>query len=402
MLERVRGVANSPHKHRILVAGDSAEAIAAIHALIRDARDLVVETRVMDSRETDPLFGAAQLPDLLLLRVGAGSIRELEALASYQAAERPPLIVVGDMNHPGCMRAAMQAGARDFLAEPVPQQELLDTIARLASEQKMATASDQCELTAFVNGKGGSGATFLACSIAHLFAEVSQLRTVLLDLDLQFGSLSGYLDVAPKRGLLEALDVADDLDGAAIEAYLSRHDSGLSLLANARDGALVPQEQMTDRFDVLLNLLLANFERCVVDLPRSIEPFSAHVLERADKIVLVVQQSVPSLHDAARMYDLVTRNLGVPPERFEIVVNRFQRNAAVELADIQSHFTDHSVTCIPNDHRAVAESIDTGVPIYRYARRSAVTKALIELAGRLGGRITHPEKSFFQSFRRTG
>jgi pilus assembly protein CpaE len=402
MLEGVRGVANSPHKHRVLIAGDSAEAIAAVHALMRDARDLIVETRVMDGRQPDPLYGIAQLPDLLLLRVGDGSVRELEALANYQAAERPPLIVIGDMNHPGCMRAAMQAGARDFLAEPVPQRELLDTIARLASEQKMATASDQCELTAFVNGKGGSGATFLACSIAHLFAEVSQLRTVLLDLDVQFGSLSGYLDVEPKRGLLEALNVADDLDGAAIEAYLSRHDSGLSLLANARDGALVQQELMADRFDVLLNLLLANFERCVVDLPRNVEPFSVHVLERADQIVLVVQQSVPSLHDAARMYDLMTRSLGILPDRIKIVVNRYQRSAAVELADIQSHFPDQSVTCIPNDHRAVSESIDTGIPIFRSARRSAVTKALTELERQLGGRIAQPEKSFFQSFRRTG
>lgn len=389
-------------KHRILIASDSRDAIATIHDLVRDARDLSVETHVIHERQPDPLHGIAQMPEILLLRVGASSVRELEALASYSPAERPPLIVIGDVHHPGCMRAAMQAGARDFLTEPVDGQELLATIARLASESRPSTGSDRGQLTAFVNGKGGSGATFLACNIAHLFAEVSQLSTVLLGVDTQFGSIARYLDIRPKRGLLEALDVADDLDVAAIEAYVARHDSGLALLASAHDSALLQQDLLSDRFEILLSLLTGNFERCVVDLPRGVEPFSAHVLERADRIVLVVQQSVPNLHDAARMYDLMTRNLGVRADRITIAVNRYQRSAAVELADIQKYFGDRTVVCIPNDYRSVTESINIGVPIYRHARRSAVTKALIQLEKQLGGRAAGTDRGFFPKLRRTG
>lgn len=402
MLEGARSPRTTSQKQNVLIASNSSEAIERIYGLLGDARGFNVKGRVLDSREPDPLAGLTQTPDLLLLRVDAGSQAELEALSRYSADERPPLIVVGDVNHPGCMRAAMQAGARDFLAEPVGKDDLLEAVMRLASERRQSSPAGQGQLTAFVNGKGGSGATFLACNVAHLFAEVAQLNTVLLGLDTQFASLPRYLDVQQKRGLLEALDVADDLDGAAIGAYLARHESGLSLLACLQDGALLQQELLTDRFDSLLELLLANFDRCVVDVPHALEPFSVHVLERADQIVLVVQQSVPSLHDATRMYDLMTRKLGVPSNRITVVVNRYHRSAAVELADIQRQFAEQPVACIPNDYRAVAESINVGVPMYSYAKRSAVTKSLIQLQEQLGGSMATSEKSFFPKIRLTG
>jgi len=402
MLKGTRGSVNVSQRQSVLIASDSTEALETIHALLSDVRNLTVQGRIIDSREPDPLSGVAQSPDLLLLRVGEGFQAEFAALSRYSADERPPLIVIGDVNYPGCMRAAMQAGARDFLADPVTKDDLLEAIARLASERKSSSAAGRCQLTAFVNGKGGSGATFLACNVAHLFAEVAQLKTVLLDLDTQFGSLPRYLDVQPKRGLLEALDVAEDLDGAAIEAYLAKHDSGLSLLACLHDSALLQQEMLTDRFDLLLELVLANFDRCVVDVPNRLEPFSVGVLERADQIVLVVQQSVPSLHDATSMYDLITRKLGVPPDRITVAVNRYHRAAAVELVDIQRQFADQPVACIPNDYRSVADSINVGEPMYRYAKRSAVTKGLVQLQERLGGRVVNSDKGFFPRLRLTG
>ena len=39
-----------------------------------------------------------------------------------------------------------------------------------------------------------------------------------------------------------------------IDAYLAQHESGLSLLACMQDGALMQQEMLADRFDMLLEL----------------------------------------------------------------------------------------------------------------------------------------------------
>lgn len=400
MLSGLRRTSGAAQATRVLIASDSEAAAGNLQELVRNAGSFTVETRIVNGAHADLLDTARDFPDLLLLRAGDNSLEALEALASRPVSERPPLIVIGDVHHPGCMRAAMQAGARDFLMEPVPQEELIAAITRIQSEHKPSATPGRSRLTVFVGGKGGSGATFLACNIAHLFAEVSKLRTVLVGLDMQFGSLPRYLDLKPRRCLMEALDVADDLDGAAIEAYLTRHESGLALLAASQESSLLQQDLMTERLATTIDLLLTNFEHCVIDIPRRIEAFNALVLERADQIVLVLQQSVPSLLDAVRMHEILTRNLAVPADRITVAVNRYRRTAAVELSHVQEHFEDVPLICIPNDYRSVTESIDFGVPMYAQARRSAVTKALIQLQKQLSGKAD-TDRGFLPRFLRT-
>ncbi len=389
-------------RSRLLLVTRSREAAGALQHMLSNAPDLSIETRLIDEHDLDPLGGVMRSPDLLLLKLNGRSHEELGELLRYGAEERPPLIVIGDASNAQSMRIAMQAGARDFLTEPVLTEDLLAAIELVSAERRGSKSHKHCELVAFINAKGGSGATFLACNVAHLFTSVSNLKTAIVDLDLQFGTLPQYLDVQPKRGLLEALDVADDLDGVAIDAYLTRHESGLSILAGLRDSAMLQQDPLTDRFNTVLNLLEGNFERLVVDLPRQIDPFSALVLERASKIVLVLQQSVPSLHDATRMHELLTRNLAIPSEHIQIVVNRYSKNSSIELGDIQQSLQGKPAVCIPNDFRNVTESINMGVPIYEHARRSPTTKSLLRLEAQLGGRAKDTPKGFLPRFRRTG
>jgi pilus assembly protein CpaE len=392
-----------PDKRQILIASRSLQATSAVHALIDNSDWLSIETRVIDDRQRDPLHGLASHPDVVLFRINGNSVRELDELAPYFGGDRPPLIVVGDAGHPECMRAAMRAGARDFLTQPVSRAELLTTIARVADENTQAKRHSGGRITALVNAKGGSGATFIACSIAHLFAGPSKIRTVLMDLDLQAAALPRYLDIEPKRSLLEAVEVASDLDGTAIEAYLTKHASGLAVLSGLRDGAMLQQDRMLDRFDRVLNLLVETFERLIIDVPRQLDPFNARVLERSHQIVLVLQQSVPSLHEAARMYELITRNLAIARGQITILVNRYHKKAPVELSAIEQSFGDSPTICIPNDYDAVTESINLGVPIHEQARRSSVTKALLHLQKELGGgEPAATKRLFFPMLRRAG
>ena len=69
-----------------------------------------------------------------------------------------------------------------------------------------------------VNGKGGSGASFLATNFAHSLVLNENARVTLVDLDLQFGGLYRYLDVTPKVGLLQALEAAHELDAPGLAA----------------------------------------------------------------------------------------------------------------------------------------------------------------------------------------
>jgi pilus assembly protein CpaE len=263
----------------------------------------------------------------------------------------------------------------------------------LGSPQKVGTS----EITVFINAKGGSGASFLAANIAHLLAAASNRRTVLLDLDLQLGNLPQYFDLKPKRGLAEALEAANDLDSVAIDAYLTAHESGLAVLAAQNIGVDLHHE--LEGFETVVGLLMDKYERIIVDVHKHVEPFSALMLERAHKIVLVMQQSVPSVHDAVRMHDILTKDLAVPADRITVVVNRFHKTASIQLADIEQSLNGKRPVSIPNDFQTVSESVDIGVPMYDHARRSPVTKALIQLEEFIDGRPAATPKGLIARLR---
>ncbi len=73
-------------------------------------------------------------------------------------------------------------------------------------------------------------------------------------------------------------------------------------------------------------------------------------------------------------------------------MNRYVKGGEIELADIEKALPESPVVTIPNHFKAVSESINLGVPMYEHARRSPVTKALLELQRRAVGRARadHP------------
>jgi pilus assembly protein CpaE len=369
----------------ILLASRSKDAIETLAGHLVSHVEFAFTRRQLINGDIDPLSGLETLPDVLVLRATPSSANELAALAKRAPDERVPLIVIGAAHDPTLMRLAMQAGARDFLSEPVSASDFHTALQRVATEARNASPAASARMFAFINAKGGSGATFLAANVAHAMATVSRFDTLLVDADLHFGTLPQYLDLQPKRGLLEALDAAGELDGIAADAFLTRHQSGLRILARAQDSAVVESEGLGERFAALMQVIKTKCHRVVFDVPRHLDVLCAMALQSAERIVVVTQQTLPHLRDGTRLVDVLHRDFGISPERITVLVNRYRKDAAVDLTDIQRALGDADPFLVPNDFRPVNECIDAGVPIYEHARRSPVTRAIVEIANDLGG-----------------
>jgi pilus assembly protein CpaE len=369
----------------ILLASRSKDAIEKLGGHLVSHVEFAFTLRQLINGDVDPLSGLDTLPDVLVLRVTPNSTHELAALAQRAPDTRVPLIVIAAAQDPTLMRLAMQAGARDFITEPVSANDFLSALQRVATEARSASSVASARMFAFINAKGGSGATFLAANVAHAMAAVSRFDTLVVDADLQFGTLPQYLDLLPKRGLLEALDAAGELDGVAADAFLTRHQSGLRVLARAQDSVVVDTEGLGERFAALMHVIKTRCHRVVFDVPRHLDVISAMALQSAERIVVVTQQTLPHLRDGTRLVEVLRRDFGIASDRIAVLVNRYRKDAAVDLADIQRALGDAEPFLVPNDFRPVNESIDAGVPVYEHARRSSVTRAIVEFASDLGG-----------------
>jgi pilus assembly protein CpaE len=379
---------------KILIAGRNKQALEELAGRC-ELPAVEVAIKHINNGHADPLYGVVDDPDLLIFHAREDDVEELQCLVDRRPEARPATLVVGPAGNARLMRMAMQAGARDYLEEPLQEQEFRLALDRFLQERREQPGSANGSLMAVVSAKGGAGASFLAVNLAHILATQSKLATTLLDLDLQFGSLAQYLDLRPKSGLMSAIDMADSLDAVAADACMAKHASSLGLLAPQEDEIVLSRDIPTDRFSRLLQLLKQSYERVVVDLPRQIDEVSATVYEQADKVLVVIQQELACLRDAARLRSLLTRELGIPPERILTVVNRYEKSLPVELDDICQGLgiTRDSMSIIPNHYRSVAESINVGVPMTEHARSSVVTKSLMSLGSQLGGAESDGERA---------
>jgi pilus assembly protein CpaE len=269
---------------------------------------------------------------------------------------------------------AMRAGARDYLTLPLDRNELfaaIDEIAKLRQDNKKSGAG---HLHVFINGKGGSGATFLATNIAHGLA-VDKHKVTLIDLDLQFAGLCRYLDLTPKQDILEAIRAIDDMDETAADAFTTQHESGLRLLSSDGSRLVMNQEIPPENMLALIKKYREYNDYVIIDLPRHLDALNAAVLEAADKVTVVMQQSFPHLHDTARLLHILRTELHIGQERINVVVNRYSKNLPILIKDIESALHTDSLLKIPNQWRVTSESVNSGVPVVEINRKAAAAPA---------------------------
>lgn len=361
-------------KIKVLIASRLREAAQSAADLLAGHPRCDAEIRVIANGNTDVLQNLAVLPDLLLLcNVQADS--ELQTLTNRPSEQRPALVVFGPGQDAESIRVAMRAGARDYLTLPLDRRDLYAHVDKVIDELAKKDVTKVGRLHVFVNGKGGSGATFLATNVAHGLA-VADREVTIVDLDLQFAGLCRYLDLTPGRDLIEAARSVDDMDQLSAQAFTCRHDSGLRLLSCKADSLHLNSDVAPDRMVKLLEIYQSFNDFVIVDMPRHIDLMNAAVLENADRVSVVAQQSFPHLHDTARLMHILRNELGIDESRLTVIVNRYDKKSPVLLDDIEKALRVDEVVTIPNQYRMTSESVNSGIPLSDITGKSSVTRGL--------------------------
>ncbi|WP_078900535.1 septum site-determining protein Ssd [Streptomyces sp. SBT349] len=260
------------------------------------------------------------LDDLLRLCVAAGAEAEVVHGAPVAAAqwERAPLVLVGDDRaaarsgpgrwpgrRPGVLLVGrdlddhtiwargVALGAEQVLHLPGDEPWLADRIAD-AVERPGGPALT----VGVVGGRGGAGASSLACALAVTSAGQGR-RTVLVDADPLGGGLDMLLggERAPGPRWPAFVSARGRLSGAALEESLPRLH-GVSLLSWDRaDGARLPAEAMC----TVLTAARRGGGVVVVDLPRVADEAAAEALAQLDLGLLMVPGELRAVAGAQRV-----------------------------------------------------------------------------------------------------
>jgi pilus assembly protein CpaE len=247
----------------------------------------------------------AETPPRLLIVDLSGAETPLSEIDRLAEVCEPNVVVValGETENVHLFRELIRAGIADYVTKPLSP-DLLEPYVR---ERRGGIAAQQAgarrgRLVAVTGGRGGVGVTTLAVATAWRLANVQKRRVALVDLDLHGGAACVQLGLQA-GGLLDALDHFAKIDSLYLDRTLIRHGPRLSVMAEEaplrRDTPLNPAA-----LDALFDALAEDFHYVVVDLPRIFGAAHAHVFRRARTRVVVVDRTLPSLRDGARLIDL--------------------------------------------------------------------------------------------------
>jgi pilus assembly protein CpaE len=304
---------------------------------------------------------------------------DLAALQKVREAEggRVPVIVVTEKLYARTARQLLQLRVSDWIPKPLNAREVVQACERAMRATHTADQAATCYV--FVGAAGGVGATVLAIETAFLLARRSRRfeRTCLIDLDFQSGMVAQYLNVDPNLQLEEITSAPERLDSQLLDVMLSRHASGLAVLAapNSLTAYAKTSPSLVTR---LIDLVSANFDFVVMDLPRAWQPWSRDILLGSDNIFIVTEMTVPGLRYARDLADRFDDVCGTHLET-RVIVNKRKKKIFgqyLRAADASQVLGPRLAGFISANEDLVREAIDRGVPLFQLSKSNRVDKDL--------------------------
>jgi pilus assembly protein CpaE len=302
-----------------------------------------------------------------IIDMDAAHLDQIEALQRLmrRLEGKIPVVVVTQEFNAAAVRILVQLQVADFLVKPLTTADLVRSCLR-ALHGPGREENTESQIYTFMPAAGGVGTTTLALQTAfQLHKSVTRAAsTCVVDLNFQQGACAEYLDLEPRFDVMEIENQPERLDRQLLDVMLSKHESGLCVLA----APTKPSDMRTFNANVVvrvLDLVSAYFDNVVIDMPRTWFPWTETVLLGSNKLYVVAEMTVPCLRHTQRLIMAVYETVGkeVKPH---VIVNRFEQkmfDTGIKQADVEEILGEHFVGGISNNYRLVREAVDRGVPL---------------------------------------
>lgn len=309
------------------------------------------------------------------------------------------VILIAEEVSPIALHQLLRLGANDFIPYPLPDGELHTAIERIRTPEPVAEAPVPSEnkstlkATGDRNGvvfpvhamAGGTGASTFAVNLAWELATVDKKnapRVCLLDFNLQFGSISTYLDLPRREIIYEMLSDTEAMDSDSFMQALLSYNDKLHVLTAPTD--ILPLDFVTSEdINRIIDMARANFDYVVIDMPNTLVGWTEAVLNQAHVYFATLELDMRSAQNVLRM----TRALkaeDLPHQKLRFVLNRapkFTDLSGKSRVKRMAESLDINIEVqIPDGGKQVVQAGDHGLPMAESAAKSPLRKEYSKLA----------------------
>jgi len=312
----------------------------------------------------------------------------LDLVETICSTGSPTVMVYSAQSDSELLVRCMRAGAREFLTQPFSPGTIAEAMVRASVRRPTSRPPKKTagRLFVFLGAKGGCGVTTLACNFAVSLVAESGLKTLLIDLHLPLGDAALDLGITAQYSTVNALQNASRLDSNFLSRLLTKHSSGLSVLA--APGKFTPVQTNPDEIDKLLTIARQDFDYVIVDAGTRLDLADTTLFDQASTIYLITQVSIPELRNSNR---LVSEFFAKTSNKLEIVLNRFTPRAlGVDEDHITKALTRPATWRVPNDYATARRTQNTATPLS--LEDSPISRVIRQMARAASGLPAAPEK----------
>ena len=241
-------------------------------------------------------------PNLVIvesLAPAAHMIAELDALA-HVCDPGTKVVVIGSTNDIMLYRELMRRGVSEYLVAPIQPLQLIGAIGGLFNDPSAPFVGRSI---AFLGARGGVGSSTVAHNAAYAISERMMSETVIVDLDLPFGTAGLDFNQDPLTGVADALSQPDRLDPVLLDRMMVRCSDRLSLFA-APATLDADWDVPAEAYEEVTQKIRTTAPYVVLDLPHTWSSWMRNMLISADEVVIVATPDLASLRNAKNMIDL--------------------------------------------------------------------------------------------------
>src|SRR5881296_2463382 len=332
---------------------------------------------------TNVADGAAALAgghlDAVLHATRAASL-PADELAAIREHSRAPILMLASGGSSGLLEQALDADVADVLLLPQLVENIVFAIRKATHTTRRhhgGGSGRQGKIVTVFSPKGGTGKTVTATNLAAACAKFEGRKTLLLDLDLQFGDAAIMLGIEPEKTIYDLVTAPGELDSEKLAGYTTRHGSGLDVLPaplRPEDAELVTEAKLAR----LLEVARESYDVIVVDTSPFFHGPMLATLDRTDELLLLTSLDVPTIKNV-RLSLQTLELLSFPRDRIKVVLNRANSKVGMQRKEVEAALEMGVRREVPSD-RAVPLAVNRGNPAVLADGKSEFSRSVRELA----------------------
>jgi len=279
------------------------------------------------------------------------------------------LVVLGHVNDVLLYRELIRSGVSEYIVMPCSAQDIVSAITELFAAEGAAPIGRS---VGFVSAKGGAGGSTVAHNVAWAIATTLRQDSLILDMDLAFGTAGLNFNQDPPHGLADAVLANQKVDQTMLDRLMSKAANHINLLT-----APVTLDRTFDfeerEFEQIIEMSQNSMPVVVLDIPHAWNAWVRHTLATVDEVVVVAEPDLANLRNAKNLADTI-KALRPTENAPSLVLNKvgLPRRPEIGSAEFAASIECNLLGAIPFDAALFGTAANNGQMIAEVAANNKI------------------------------